>query len=124
MPQDRDPRSGLPGAAGPPVEGRQWAWVKVIAWGGAIVVLLCAAAVATWLVSRVQTALVDQPEEAALERVVVEAPPVVVTPQPEPAPVSIPADVDTVVVVQAPTEPPSPPAAPESERRRPLLMQH
>ena len=120
MPQDRDPRSDLPGAAGPPVEGRQWAWVKVCAWGGAIVVLLCAAAVATWLVSRVQTALVDRPEASARERLVVEVPPVVAPPAP--APVSVPADVGTVVVEQATPEPPAP-SPPETERRRPLLMQ-
>lgn len=122
MPQDRDPRSDLPGAAGPPVEGRQWAWVKVCAWGGAIVVLLCAAAVATWLVSRVQTALVDRPKASAPERLVVEVPPVVAPPKPAPAPVSVPADVETVVVEQATPEPPAP-SPPQTERRRPLLMQ-
>lgn len=124
MQQDGDPRSDLPGAAGPPIEGRRWAWVKIFAWAGAVVVLLCAAAVATWLVSRVQTALEDRPEASAPERVVVEATPVVVTPQLEPAPVSVPADIETVAVEQAPAEPPSSPAAPETERRRPLLMQH
>lgn len=124
MQQDGDPRSDLPGAASPPIAGRRWAWVKVCAWAGAVVVLLCAAAVATWLVSRVQRALVDRPESPAPERMIVEAPPVVVTPQPAPAPVSVPADVETVVVEQAPAEPSSPPAAAETERRRPLLMQH
>lgn len=119
MPHDRDPRSDLPGAAGPPVEGRQWAWVKVCAWGGAIVVLLCAAAVATWLVSRVQTALVDRPEASAPERLVVEVPLVVAPPKPAPAPVSVPADVEAVVVEQAPPAP----SPPQTESRRPLLMQ-
>lgn len=119
MQQDRDPRSDLPDAAGPPVEGRQWAWVKVCAWGGAVVVLLCAAAVTTWLVSRVQTALVDR-EEAAPERLVVEAPPVVPTPQP--APVTVPVSVETVEADPPPPEPPAP-VAPQTERRRPLLMQ-
>ena len=121
MQQDRDPRTDLPGAAGPPVEGPRWAWVKVCAWGGAILVLLCVAAVATWLVSRVQTALVERPKETAAERVIVEPPPVVAPPQP--APVSVPADVETVVVDPPPLEPPAP-VAPETERRRPLLMQH
>ena len=119
MQQDRDPRSDLPGDAGPPVEGRKWAWVKACAWGGAVVVLLCTAAVATWLVSQVQTALVDQPKEAASERLAFEAPPVVAPPQPAPSPVIVTEDVETVVVEQATPEPPAPETG-----RRPLLMQH
>jgi hypothetical protein len=120
MQQDHDPRTDLPGAAGPPVEGRRWAWVKVCAWGGAVVVLLCAAAVTTWLVSRVQTALADGPKAAASERLAVEASPVA-PPSPQPSPVTVPATVETVVVEQAP---PEPPPAPQTERRRPLLMRH
>ena len=87
MAQAHDPRSDLRGDAGPPVEGRRWAWVKLGAWGGAIVVLLCAAAVATWLVARVQTALTDRSQRAEPTIPVVETPP---TPAPVAAPAAAP----------------------------------
>ncbi|GAW41445.1 hypothetical protein SH203_01851 [Brevundimonas sp. SH203] len=132
MPQARDPRSDLPGDAGPPVEGRRWAWVKVGAWGGAIVVLLCAAAVATWLVARVQTALTDRSEKAEPGIEVVETlpePAAATTPAPAPAPVIAPEPVappDAVARDVEPVAPPPPVEAPveATPPRRPLLMQH
>ncbi|WP_292019618.1 MULTISPECIES: hypothetical protein [unclassified Brevundimonas] len=119
MQQGRDPRTDLPGAAGPPVEGRRWAWVKAGAWGGAIVFLLCAAAVTTWLVTRVQTAVANGRQEATPRNQVVEPPPVVYEPTPAPEPVTAEADVATVEVEPVSTEPPAQDAPP----RRPLRMQ-
>ncbi len=119
MQQGRDPRADLPGAAGPPVEGRRWAWVKAGAWGGAIVVLLCAAAVTTWLVTRVQTAVTNGREEATPRIQVVEPPPVVSEPTPASKPVTVETDVATADVEPVPTEPP----AQEDQPRRPLRMQ-
>ncbi|HBI20311.1 MULTISPECIES: hypothetical protein [unclassified Brevundimonas] len=117
MQQARDPRTDLPGAAGPPVEGARWAWVKAGAWGGAIVVLLCAAAVTTWLVTRVQTAVTTERQEATPKTQVVEPPPVISEPTAEPLPVE--RDVATVDVESVSPEPPAQDAAP----RRPLRMQ-
>ena len=119
MQQGRDPRTDLPGAAGPPVEGRRWAWVKAGAWGGAIVVLLCAAAVTTWLVTRVQTAVTNGRDAATPGIQVVEPPPVVSGPAPAPEPVTAETDVATVEVEPVSTEPP----AQEVPPRRPLRMQ-
>lgn len=119
MQQGRDPRTDLTGAAGPPVEGRRWAWVKAGAWGGAIVVLLCAAAVTTWLVTRVQTAVTNGRQEATPRIQVVEPPPVVSEPVPTPKPVTVEADVATVEVEPVSTEP----SAQDAPRRRPLRMQ-
>ncbi|WP_313013675.1 hypothetical protein [Brevundimonas sp.] len=117
MQQGRDPRTDLPGAAGPPVEGARWAWVKAGAWGGAIVVLLCAAAVTTWLVTRVQTAVTNGREEATPGIEVVEPPPVIADPTAEPAP----ADTDAATVEVEPVSPE--PTAQDAPPRRPLRMQ-
>nr|WP_316629819.1 hypothetical protein [uncultured Brevundimonas sp.] len=132
MAQARDPKSDLPGDAGPPVEGRRWAWVKLGAWGGAIVVLLCAAAVATWLVARVQTALTDRSQRAEPTIPVVETPPTPApatmsapetapTPRPEPTPA--PEPVATPDQMAGGVEPAAPPAPVEAAPpRRPLVM--
>ena len=96
-----------PARRGPRWRARRWAWVKAGAWGGAIVVLLCAAAVTTWLVTRVQTAVTNGRDAATPGNQVVEPPPVVSEPAPAPEPVTAEADVATVEVEPVSTEPPA-----------------
>lgn len=132
MSQADDPRPDLPGAGGPPVEGARWAVVKVWAWCGAIVLLLCAAAVATWLVVRVQTAVSARSQAAQQVIEVIEpAPeaPAAVAPvaasAPDPAPMSVPVEAPPPAVAPSPPEAaPAPlePAPQEAPSRRPLLM--
>ena len=95
MPAD-GPRPDLPGSAEPPLEGRRWLWVKLGAWGAAILLLICAAAVAAMGISSLLAGRKAAPD--APDRVVVEQAAPAVAATPDPPPVVIPVEPRTETV--------------------------
>ena len=107
MPEN-DPRPDLPGSAGPPIDGPRWMWVKLAAWGGAVGLLLCAAAVVTMGVSSLLNR--ERGETSPPEPVVVET---VEAPVSVPAPVAVEPSSTEQEAVRAPVDPFYAPATPE-----------
>ncbi|WP_292226803.1 hypothetical protein [Brevundimonas sp.] len=107
MPEN-DPRPDLPGSAGPPIDGPRWMWVKLAAWGGAVALLLCAAAVVTMGVSSLLNR--ERGETSPPEPVVVET---VDVPASVPAPVAVEPSRTEQEAVRAPVDPFYAPATPE-----------
>ncbi|GAA0212268.1 hypothetical protein QOZ96_002446 [Brevundimonas nasdae] len=147
---EHDPRLDLPGSASPPIDGSRWFWVKLAAWGGAIVLLLCAAAVVTMGVSSLLNR--EKAEPGPTERVVVETvdvpvqAPAAVEPsraapdvvRPPVDPIYAPATPEQIAPFYIPPErasgqtaepvvreaPPPAPSPAEAAPKRPRLMQH
>lgn len=153
MPEN-DPRLDLPGSSSPPIDGSRWLWVKLAAWGGAIALLLCAAAVVTMGVSSLfnreraapvptQTIAVETVEAPVSVPVPVVAEPSRAVPEGVQAPVDpiyAPATPEQIAPFYIPPErasqpapapvakdvQPSPPVPPTADAapKRPRLMQH
>ena len=126
---EHDPRLDLPGSASPPIDGSRWLWVKFAAWGGAIALLLCAAAVVTMGVSSLLKR--DRGEPASPQPVVVESveasAPVSMDASPPPKPQAEPPPVQPLYVPAPPEQiVPSTPVAPNDDTtsKRLRRMQH
>lgn len=102
MTEDRDPRLDLPGATTPPVEGARWLWVKLGAWGLALLLLAGAA----WVVSsvRVRIDLPSMPEIRPSETLSSHT----VPPEPSPAPAPYMSDEGLAITNPAWLQPPQP----------------